>query len=218
MGYRLRFLYSLAHHALKKLSSKSERSTSAIALTLPLAFAGLLIARPLQAQAPPESTVAQQPALSPATNPAISFRRPLRVSHLRIPNSLEFRRSQYFFTFDFPTEAVEPLEKIVFEQVEGADYPRYRVGDFAAFDATDRTPFPLGTIENSRDQRTLTIEFDPPIEPGQPVTVALRARNPRSGIYIYQLSAYPVGATEGQYAGVERLTFDEPVRRDRFFR
>lgn len=180
-------------------------------------FSCLLFAFPLQAQ-DSAAPIAQQSMPGPATNPAISFRRPLRVSHLRIPNSLEFRRSQYLFTLDFPADAAEPLEKIVFEQIEGADYPRYRLDDFAAFDATDRTPFPLGTVENSRDQRTLTVEFDPPIEPGQPVTIALRARNPRSGIYIYQLSAYPEGASEGQYAGVERLTFDDPVRRDRFFR
>ncbi|MEL6814902.1 MAG: DUF2808 domain-containing protein [Cyanobacteria bacterium J06598_3] len=154
--------------------------------------------------------------LSPATNPAISFRRPLRVSNVRIPNNREFRRSAYLFTFDFPAEAVEPLAKLVFEQVEGADYPRYRAGDSYAFDAGNRASLPLSRVDDDRDRKTITVEFDPPVEPGRQVTVALHARNPRDGIYVYRLTAFPMGATEGQYAGVEQLTFYEPPRRDRF--
>ena len=158
-----------------------------------------------------------RPSLSPATNPNISFRRPLRVVDIYTPNNLELRRSEYHFRLDFPADAVEPLQKLVFEQISGVDYPRYRDRDFYAFNRADRTPLPLSVVENNPDQRTIVVEFDPPVEPGREVTVVLKARNPRDGIYTYQLTAFPVGATEGQYAGVERLNIDEPFRRrDRF--
>lgn len=163
-----------------------------------------------------ESALEQSGGLTPATNPNISFRKPLRVTSVRIPNSWQFRRSDYLFTLDFPAEAVEPLEKIVFEQIEGVDYPRYDEGDSYAFDAGSRNRFALSGVESDRDQRTITVKFDPPVQPGSELIVALNARNPRGGIYIYRLSAFPVGASEGQYAGIQRLDFLEPSRRRRF--
>ena len=169
----------------------------------------------------PKAICAQEssPAITPATNAAISFRRPLRVSNLRLQNNREYVRAHYFFTFDFPAEAVEPLEKIVFEQIEGADYPRYRSDDRSyAFTGVDPSQQTSISVDNNPAQRTVTVEFDPPIEPGNPVTVALRARNPRDGIYVYRLTAFPVDAIEGQYAGVEQLTFRRPIRRDRLGR
>ncbi|MGB3668674.1 MAG: DUF2808 domain-containing protein [Phormidesmis sp.] len=163
---------------------------------------------PIQAQ--------EVPAITPATNPAISFRRPLRVSSVRVPNNWELRRSEYVFTFDFPAEAVEPLEKLVFDQIEGVGYPRYQSDDSYAFETDSGERLSLSAVENDQAQRKVTVVFDPPVEPGQQVTVALRARNPRDGLYIYQLTAFPVGASVGQYAGVERLNFYRPSRRDRF--
>ena len=74
---------------------------------------------------------------------------------------------------------------------------------------------PISVIDDE-DERTITVEFDQPVEPGGEITVALRARNPRDGIYVYQLAAYPAGATKGQYAGIERLNFYAPERRRRF--
>lgn len=180
----------------------------------------MLLLTPAIAQNNPPSDSAQpanQAEPSPATNPRISFRRPLRVINIFTPNNLERRRSKYHFTLDFPADAVEPLQKIVFEQVGGADYPRYRDQGNYAFDRASRADLPLSTVNNDRDQRTIVVEFDPPVEPGREVTVVLEARNPRDGIYTYQLTAFPVGATEGQYAGVERLNIYEPARRrDRF--
>lgn len=150
---------------------------------------------------------------TPSTNSNISFRRPLRINNIRVFNDSELRRSEYHFVIDFPADAVEPLEKLTFEQIEGAGYPRYRDSGSYAFDSAERTPLPLSRLENNRDERTITVEFDPPVEPGRQVTVALKARNPRSGIYVYQFTAFPVGATEGQYAGVDRFSISEPFRR-----
>lgn len=172
---------------------------------------------PPQIEAPrtpsePANKPLREPGLTPATNPAISFRRPLRVNSVRVPISWQYRRSEYLFTFDFPADAVEPLQKIVFEQIEGVDYPHYNTDDSYAFAVDGRIPLPINVIDDS-DKRTITVEFDQPVEPGGEITVALTARNPRDGIYIYKLAAYPAGATEGQYAGVERLNFYAPERR-----
>ena len=48
--------------------------------------------------------------------------------------------------------------------------------------------------------------------------LALKARNPRDGIYVYRLMAFPEGAIVGQYAGVDRFNIAAPERRDRIFR
>ncbi len=188
--------------------SRSVRSCFVRTATVAIASSFLLTYLPTQAQ--------EVISPAPASNPAISFRRPLRVSSVRIPNRWELRRSEYLFTFDFPADAVEPLEKLVFDQIEGFGYPRYQSDESYAFETDSGDRLPLGAVENDRDQRKVTVVFNPPVEPGKQVTVALRARNPRDGLYIYQLSAFPVGASEGQYAGVERLNFYRPNRRDRF--
>ena len=159
------------------------------------------------------------PANNPnSTNPNISFRRPLRITSIRVSNDFELRRAEYRFTLDFPADAVEPLEKLVFEQVEGAGYPRYQTDDSYAFDGTDGMPLPLRVVESDRDSKTITVAFDPPIEPGRQITVALNARNPRSGTYVYQFTAFPTGATTGQYAGVDRFSIFDPFIRRRFGR
>ena len=64
------------------------------------------------AQAP--QPVNETPGLTPATNPNISFRRPLRVTNIRIPIDWQYRRTEYLFTVHFPADAVEPLAKLVF--------------------------------------------------------------------------------------------------------
>ena len=163
----------------------------------------------------PPSTA--QAAPGPATNPDISFRRPLRVTNVLARSHYELRRAEHTFTIDFPADAVEPLQKLVVEQVEGPGYSRYSDSGSRAFDGESRESLSLSSVESDRNQRTITVEFDPPVEPGRQVTVVLNARNPRAGIYTYQFTAFPVGAQEGQYAGVERLNIYEPIRRrDRF--
>ena len=193
-----------------------------LALTLPLlspsiAFE-LIQTHSIQAQSLQKQSLQKQnvDGPSPSNNPAISFRRPLRVDNVHISNRWEGRRAQYLFTFDFPADAVEPLEKIVFEQVEGVGYPRFNSANSYAFETESRERLSLSAVENNSNDRAIAVVFDPPVEPGKQVTIALGATNPRDGIYIYQLSAFPAGANVGQYAGVERLNFYRPTRRNRF--
>lgn len=163
----------------------------------------------------------QEQTATPANSQNISFRRPLRVSNIRIPTDWQFRRTVYLFTLDFPADAVEPLEKLTFEQIEGVDYPRYQTDSSYAFasnlETNERSSLNISTTDDDR-ARSITVEFDPPVAPGRQITVALRARNPRDGIYLYRLTAFPAGASEGQYAGIERFNIYAPSRRHPFHR
>ena len=161
--------------------------------------------------------IAQEAAESPPTPAAadanpIYFARQLRLLDVSVPNRWQFRASEYLFTIDIPAAASQPLAKLVFTQIEGADYPRYSTRDTRAFEAGDRhTPLSLSQAENNTDDRTITVVFDPPVEPGRQITVALKAHhNPRDGIYLYEVTALPPGISgAGQRVGLGRLNFYE---------
>lgn len=177
----------------------------------------LCLGTPAIAQETPEVLPAPVAA---AANP-IYFARPLRLANVSTPNNWQFRASEYLFTIDIPADASQPLEKVVFAQIEGADYPRYSIRNTHAFAEGDRhTPLTLSQVENDTDERTVTVVFDPPIEPGRQITVALKAHhNPRGGIYLYQVTASPPGISgPGQRVGLGRLQFyeRESIGRGRF--
>ena len=122
----------------------------------------------------------------------------------------------YYLSFDFPAAAAEPLDRVVIQLREGYDpIFRYRLEATQAFanTPTGRLPLPLGDLSQDPEARTLTIAFDPPVEPGQSITLALRpSRNPRfGGVYLFGATAYPVGETvEPTFMGYARLSFYEP--------
>ncbi|MEA5452885.1 DUF2808 domain-containing protein [Leptolyngbya sp. CCNP1308] len=128
-------------------------------------------------------------------------------------NSVSEGNVTYYLTFDFPEAAVEPLDRVVIRLNEGYDpIFRYRLEATEAFANTPegRVRLPLGEPTQDQDARELTISFDPPAEPGVPITLALRpVRNPRfSGVYLFGATAYPVGETvESTFLGYARLTF-----------
>lgn len=121
----------------------------------------------------------------------------------------------YYLTFDFPAAAAEPLDRVVVRLNEGYDSTfRYRLGATEAFanSPDGRVPLPLGELTQDPNSRELTIAFDPPIQPGMPITLALRpVRNPRfGGVYLFGATAYPVGDTvESTFMGYARLSFYE---------
>ncbi len=124
----------------------------------------------------------------------------------------------YYLTFDFPEAAVEPLDRVVVRLNEGYDpIFRYRLEATEAFANTPngRVRLPLGELTQDQDARELSISFDPPAEPGVPITLALRpVRNPRfGGVYLFGATAYPVGDTvEPTFLGYARLSFYERDR------
>lgn len=121
----------------------------------------------------------------------------------------------YYLSFDFPAAAAEPLDRVEIHLEQGHDITfRYRLDAIAAFAETPegRVPLPLGDITEDRGSRTLTIVFDPPALPDQPITLALRpVRNPRfGGVYLFGVKAYPVGeVTQPTCLGYARLSFYE---------
>ncbi|MEM9162978.1 MAG: DUF2808 domain-containing protein, partial [Cyanobacteria bacterium P01_F01_bin.4] len=162
------------------------------------------------AELPIEPETLPTPAIAD-TSP-VYFNEPLRLTHVSVPTKWQFRESEYLFNINLPAEAVEPLQEIVFIQIEGADYPSYSIRETHAFEGGDRdAELNLSLVANDTDERTMTVVFDPPVEPGRQVTVALKAhRNPRDGIYLYRVVAYPPGASgRGQRIGTGRLSFYE---------
>jgi hypothetical protein len=135
---------------------------------------------------------------------------------VQVPTHWQFRESEYLFTIDIPADAGAPLQQIVFNQIEGADYPSFSIRDTHAFAAGNRSAdIPLSLVSNDSDEKTMTVVFDPPIEPGRQITVALKAhRNPRDGTYLFELQAYPPGIdSQRQRLGTRTLRFYEPDRR-----
>ncbi|MEH2418008.1 DUF2808 domain-containing protein [Nostoc sp.] len=119
----------------------------------------------------------------------------------------------YYFTINVPENAGEPLQKVTIAQKEGAENIRYDLNDTRAFVGTsDRkeTRLKLGPVTNERKTRTVSVNFDPPVTPGQTITIALRpVSNPSfSGVYLFGVTAFPVGEkSHGQFLGFGRFQF-----------
>lgn len=134
----------------------------------------------------------------------------------------------HYFTLDVPENAGEPLQRVTIAQREGVDVLRYDVEDSRAFIGQPRgkrQAVSLGEVTADRKTRTVSVTFDPPIAPGQTVTIGLRpVRNPNiGGVYLFGVTAFPAGEkAHGQFLGFGRLHFYEArdawLLRDRWFR
>ncbi|MEH2304058.1 DUF2808 domain-containing protein [Nostoc sp.] len=127
----------------------------------------------------------------------------------------------YYFTINLPENAGESLQKVTIAQREGTENIRYNLNDTRAFavgtsDACGglrlrkECRLTLGPVTDERDTRTVTVNFDPPVTPGQTVTIALRpVSNPSfSGVYLLGVTAFPVGEkSHGQFLGFGRFQF-----------
>ncbi len=125
------------------------------------------------------------------------------------------RNVTYYLTFSFPAEAQESLAKLEISLDEGRDpIFRYRLEATEAFLNTPdgQIPLSLGGLNQDPDSQTLTITLDPPVPPGQSITLALRpVQNPRfAGVYLFGARAFPVGETvRPTFMGYARLSFYE---------
>lgn len=120
----------------------------------------------------------------------------------------------YYFTISIPKKAGEPLQRVTITQREGrTDNIRYDLDDSRAFVGTRNRKgarLTLGEVTQERSTRTVSVAFDPPVTPGQTVTIGLRpVRNPSfSGVYLFGLTAFPSGEkSRGQFLGYGRLHF-----------
>ncbi|MCC5642537.1 DUF2808 domain-containing protein [Nostoc sp. CHAB 5824] len=126
----------------------------------------------------------------------------------------------YYFTINVPDNAGESLQKVTIAQKEGAENIRYDLNDTRAFvgmsDAwgglrlRKESQLTLGPVTAESKTRTVTVNFEPPVTPGQTVTIALRpVKNPSfSGVYLLGVTAFPVGEkSHGQFLGFGRFQF-----------
>ncbi|WP_392535050.1 DUF2808 domain-containing protein [Nostoc sp. C117] len=126
---------------------------------------------------------------------------------------VNFWGGTYYFTINLPENAGESLQKVTIVQREGSENIQYHLDDTRAFVGTrDRkgTQLTLGAVTSDRQTRTITVNFDPPVTPGQTVTIALRpVSNPSfSGVYLLGVTAFPVGEkSHGQFLGFGRFQF-----------
>ena len=163
--------------------------------------------------------------IPPITSPAASIQyRDGRVEFsypLRLTDSYSTRhlaaegRPTYYLTIDVPEAAVEPLDRLVISLAEGHDPTfSYRLEATAAFvnRPEGRQLLPLGEVKEDRASQTLTLQFSPPLLPGQTITLALAPhRNPRhAGVYLFGVQAYPIGENpQPSFIGYARLSFYE---------
>lgn len=127
--------------------------------------------------------------------------------------------STYEFTLTVPADAGAPLQAVTITQASTADIIRFDVSKTIAFAGNHYgagVQLPLAAVGGeSSELGKMTIVFDPPVQPGAVVTIAVKAkRNPStSGTYLFGVTAYPVGeSTNGLFLGHGQLTFYDNSR------
>ncbi len=161
--------------------------------------------------------IAPRPAVAiQLADGTVYFASPPRLGPVSTTNSaVDAWVVTYYFTVAVPANAGEPLGQVTIAQSEGSDRIRFSPQQITAFLGTrDRnTPrITLGSVIADRKTQTVTVNFDPPVPPGQTVTLALSPeRNPLyGGVYLFGVTAFPEGTkTHGQFLGFGRLHFYE---------
>lgn len=124
-----------------------------------------------------------------------------------------FWNATYYFTLELPENAGEPLQKVTIAQTEGLERLRFNPEKTVVFEGNPRekgeeiTQF---AAEFDRENRMVSIRFDPPLPPGKIVTIGLKStRNPLGGgIYLFGVTVFPAGEeVQEQFLGFGRLHF-----------
>ncbi|NEO03040.1 MAG: DUF2808 domain-containing protein [Moorea sp. SIO1F2] len=132
-------------------------------------------------------------------------------------NQADVRGATYYFTVDLPGDIGEPLQRLTINQRQGGYKIQFYPEKSSAFEGTyqDRgQPLSLGRVTKDDSTKTISVTFDPPVNPGKTITVGLRpVRNPRwGGVYLFGVTAFPPGENPyGLYLGVGRLQFYSPA-------
>jgi hypothetical protein len=122
--------------------------------------------------------------------------------------------AQYQFTIAVPENAGKPLQAVKITQQENLERIRFdlsRSNAFAGERFAGGSAVSIASIggSDSSNVNEVTIVFDPPVQPGSSVTVALRGKRPTwGGIYLFRVTAFPVGENSlGSYLGSGRMAF-----------
>ncbi len=108
------------------------------------------------------------------------------------------RNTRYTFTINVPKSS-QPLEKISITQRGGLESIKFKGRKVKAYGSSkDQQKAQISQIDIDSKAQGLTATFDPPVLPGQILTVVLRVNeNPLSdGNYFFDVVVYPQGKYE----------------------
>ncbi len=123
--------------------------------------------------------------------------------------------STYHFTIQVPAAAGEALRAVRITQqanLEKIDFVVERTSAFQGSSFAGGPSLSLTSIGGpTADSNEVIVEFEQPVQPGETVTVALKAnKNPRlGGVYQFGIEAFPSGEhSPGLYLGSAYLRFN----------
>jgi len=135
------------------------------------------------------------------TDGTTSFGVPFQLNEARTSQaSVRFRGATYYFTFELPKTATEPLHRVTIRQQGGAlvEFNTQRTQAYLNRQSDQQTP--LGEVKVDQKTQEVDLIFEPPIQPGQTVTVGLGPfENPSvGGVYQFRVTAFPQGSKPQQ--------------------
>lgn len=140
-------------------------------------------------------------------------------------NHVMRRNATYFFTLDLPADADASLQRVVIAPQNLTRYLQpYRLEKTVVFEGTPgdvQRELGVGNVSIDEETRAVTVELEPPVTPGNVVTIGLRPRrNPRlDGVYVFRVTAVPEGdQPQSHIAGHGRLNFIDNDRDRRIYR
>lgn len=120
--------------------------------------------------------------------------------------------AKYQFTIRVPENAGQALGAVRIQQKENINTVVFNQNKSSAFDGDSFAGGPAVSLAaiggGDFEPGEATVVFDPPIDPGNTVTVSLKPkRNPsRGGVYLFGVTAYPAGEnSQGMYLGSGRI-------------
>ncbi len=144
----------------------------------------------------------------------VYFVNPPRLAGARTTsNTTYIWGATYYFTINLPDNAGEPLAKLNINQHQGGETIEFDLKNskvYGKISGQKETELSLKQVIRDNKNNTMSLIFDPPISPGQTITIALEPiRNPRlDGIYLFGVTAFPPGEkVHGQFLGFGRLHF-----------
>lgn len=140
-----------------------------------------------------------------------SFGVPFQLGESRTTQaSVRFRGATYYFTFDLPKTATQPLHRVTIQQQRGILVEFDSARTKAYLNREPKQTSKLGEVKVNPRTQEVDIVFDPPIQPGQTVTVGIGPfENPSlAGVYQFGVKAYPQGSQpQEQFLGYGPLRF-----------
>lgn len=119
----------------------------------------------------------------------------------------------YYFTIEVGTNTQNPVTKVVLNQYDGLDTIKFYAQQSEVFAGDRSNPgarLPLQSVVADPQTRTVTIQFEQPVPPGQRFTIALSPiENPdTAGIYQFGVTIFSRPEQQrGLFLGFGRLHF-----------